>query len=75
MLMGRSLFYQKVKRLLGLTPNQYILEARLQKARALIEDNPDISIQKIMSKIGLRHKSHFTQVFKKRFGRTPTSYR
>jgi signal transduction histidine kinase/DNA-binding response OmpR family regulator/ligand-binding sensor domain-containing protein len=75
MLMGRSLFYQKVKRLLGLTPNQYILEARLLKARALIEDNPDIPLQKILTRIGLKHKSHFIQVFKKRFGRSPSSYR
>lgn len=71
MLMGRTAFFNQVRRLTGLTPNQFILEARLQQARKLFLQHPDRSILEVVRMVGLRHKSHFIGVFEKRFGYTP----
>lgn len=75
MLMGRTTFYQEVKRLTGLTPNQYILEARLVKARHLLETEPELTIKEIIYAVGLRDERHFGKVFKLRFGHLPSYYR
>lgn len=75
MLMGRTTFYQEVKRLTGLTPNQYILEARLVKARYLLETEPELTVKEIIYTVGLRDERHFGKVFKLRFGHLPSYYR
>lgn len=72
MLMGRTMFYREVKRLTGLTPNQYILEARLVRARFMLETQPEAGLKKILQQIGLKDEGNFIQAFKKRFGYAPT---
>jgi signal transduction histidine kinase/CheY-like chemotaxis protein/AraC-like DNA-binding protein/ligand-binding sensor domain-containing protein len=69
---GRTAFYKKVQSLTGLTPNQYIMEARLLKARVLLEQNPRLTIKNLLPQIGLKHEEHFSKVFKERFGHLPT---
>lgn len=75
MLMGRTNFYNEVKRLTGLTPNQYVLEARLVRARHLLEREPDMSVRLVVQTVGLRDERYFVKMFKKRFGQLPSYYR
>lgn len=75
MLMGRSTFFNEVKRLTGLTPNQYILEIRLLKARNLIDNHPELSLKEIRNQIGLKDNKHFANLFKKRFGNFPSHFK
>jgi len=74
MLMGRSSFFAEVRRLTGLTPNQFVLEARLLRARYLMETQPELSLRKIIQRVGLKDEGHFVKSFKKRFGNSPTYY-
>lgn len=74
MLMGRTSFFKETKRLTGLSPNQYILEARLVRARYLMETQPNLNLKKVIQQVGLKHESHFVKVFKKRFGHPPSHY-
>jgi len=74
MLMGRSSFFAEVRRLTGMTPNQYVLEARLIRARYLMETQPELSLRKIIQRVGLKDEGHFVKSFKKRFGNAPTYY-
>lgn len=74
MLMGRTSFYKEVKRLTGLTPNEYILEARLIKARTLMETESNLSLAKIIQLVGLKDEGNFVKSFKKRFGNPPSWY-
>lgn len=53
---------------------QLILETRLQKALWLLENTSD-SCAQIAATLGFYSSQHFTQAFKKRFGRTPSQYR
>jgi CheY-like chemotaxis protein/anti-sigma regulatory factor (Ser/Thr protein kinase) len=74
MLMGRTSFYKEVKRLTGLTPNDYILEARLMRARSIMEAHSDMTIKKVVKMVGLKDEGHFSRAFKKRFGNPPSWY-
>lgn len=71
MSMSRTVFYNKVKSATGLTPNQLIMEVRLQKARIYLTENPTLTNKQIIKKIGLRHVPYFIQAFARRFGYTP----
>ena len=75
MLMGRTNFFNEVKRLTGLTPNQYVLELRLMRARKLIEEQPDSPLRDIIAQVGLRDERYFVRVFKNRFGHPPEYFR
>lgn len=74
MFMGRTKFYKEVRRLTGLTPNEYILEARLVRARLLMETHNDLTLKKVVQMIGLKDEGNFSRAFKKRFGNPPSWY-
>ncbi len=71
---GRTQFFLKVRKLTGLTPNQYIQEMRLQQARQLLEMKVHSSVKKVIKIIGLRDERHFAKLFKQRFGKSPYDY-
>ncbi|MCB0644066.1 MAG: response regulator, partial [Phaeodactylibacter sp.] len=72
--MSRAQFFREVKRLTGLTPSQYLQEARFQKARALLEHRDVASVKAAAYEVGFKQVKHFSQQFKKRFGRLPSDY-
>ena len=74
MFMGRTKFYKEVRRLTGLTPNEYILEARLVRARMLMETHNDLTLKKVVQMVGLKDEGNFSRAFKKRFGNSPSWY-
>ncbi|MFN7326995.1 MAG: ATP-binding protein [Chitinophagales bacterium] len=74
MLMGRTAFFQEVKRLTGMTPNQYLQEARLLEAMYLLEQKAHSNFGAIALAVGMKSESYFSLLFRQRFGITPTSY-
>lgn len=75
MFLSRRQLQRRVRSLTGLTPNQYLNELRLQTARRLLEAGPKNSIKEVAFQVGIRDVKYFSQQFKKRFGRLPSSYR
>lgn len=71
---SRSTLFREVKRLTGLTPAQYITEARLQHARHLLENRQVASVKALAQQVGLRQVKHFSSTFKNRFGKLPSDY-
>ncbi|WP_109436631.1 ATP-binding protein [Aquimarina sp. AU119] len=69
----RSLI-RKIKSATGQTPAAYIREIRLQSAKRKIEYNERASISEIAHELGMSNLPHFTQAFKKRFGKLPSEY-
>ena len=69
MIMGRRTFYREVNRLTGMTPNAYILEARLQQARYLLEKGWDHPIEQLVFTVGMRDVKHFAKLYQQRFGK------
>lgn len=71
---GRSVFYEKVKTLTNMTPNQYIQELRLVKAKAILEQGQVKTVKEVTYSVGMSHPNYFSKRFKERFGISPSSY-
>ncbi|WP_080055324.1 ATP-binding protein [Spirosoma aerolatum] len=72
--MSRRTFYRTIKRLTGLTPAQYLMEARFREARRLLETQSVVSVKQLAYQVGLRQVSHFAQLYQKRYGKSPSDY-
>jgi len=59
---------------LGVTPAQYYLDLRVQRARQLLRQSP-LSIMEVAVATGFNSASHFTRIYKKRFGHPPSQER
>ena len=71
--MGRTLFYQKLKSLVGLSPVDFVREIRLKRAMQLLtEGQYNVSAVAYMS--GFNDPKYFSKCFKKRFGKSPSDY-
>ncbi|MEM1320038.1 MAG: ATP-binding protein [Bacteroidota bacterium] len=74
MAVSRSQLFRQLKRLTGLTPAQYLIEARLNKARKLLENRHQPTVKAVAYEVGFRQAKHFSRQFKKRFGKLPSAY-
>ncbi len=72
--MSRANFFRKVKKITGLTVNQYIKEFRLQTARRLLEEGKVNSVKELSYTVGFKHVNYFSTSFENRFGQRPSAY-
>lgn len=72
--LSRSQFHRRLKDMLGLSPSDYIRNVRLQKACEMLRTT-DTDISQIAYSLGFNAQSHFSTLFKKFVGVTPTEYR
>jgi len=72
--LSRRQLQRRIKQLTGLSPNQYIQEARMSEARQLLENRSKSSVKAVSFSVGIRDVKYFSQQFKKRFGKLPSSY-
>ena len=68
---SKSSLYRHIKSSTGLTPKEFITEVRLQKARTLLEENPNILLKQLSLEVGFSHTSYFSKLYEKRFGNKP----
>lgn len=59
----------------GDTPIRHLINIRLEKARALLEQGDGSSIQKVAATVGYDDAYHFSKLFKKRYGISPSQAR
>ena len=59
----------------GTSVPEFIRECRLEHARRLIEEQPDMTLVEIATASGFVHASTFTVDFKNKYGVSPTKYR
>jgi signal transduction histidine kinase/DNA-binding response OmpR family regulator len=71
---SRVQLYRKVKALLSLNVNDYILNARLQKAKYCLQ-HEEMSISEIAYQVGFSSPAYFSTVFKSKFGVTPREFK
>ncbi len=71
--MGRTKFYGKVKELLGVSPNKYILNERMRIAGQLILEGK-LTISEVGYKVGIVDSSYFNKCFKAYYGCVPSKY-
>jgi AraC-like DNA-binding protein len=57
----------------GLSPHQYLLRQRIERAQELLAD-PGCRVAQVSYELGFPHQSHFPTVFRKLAGVTPRTY-
>ncbi|MBY0009685.1 response regulator [Paenibacillus typhae] len=67
-------FSQLFKQKTGQGYKEYVTSLRLEQARLLLL-NPKLKLAEIAERVGYQDMKHFTQMFRKRTGLTPTEYR
>lgn len=65
----RKIFTEEYK----LSPKQYLIEVRINKAKQLLTDG-FLKINAIASQCGFTNQYHFSRIFKEKTGFTPTEY-
>jgi YesN/AraC family two-component response regulator len=69
----RTLQY-KLKSLTGLTPIQYLMEARLLEARRLLESGRYDTVGEVCYAVGMKTTQYFARLMKEKFGKSPSEY-
>ena len=72
--LGRTVFYGKVKELLGVSPSDFLKQIRMQRAEQLISKSK-MNFSEIAYSVGFTDPKYFTKCFKKMTGKTPSEYR
>lgn len=71
--MSRSVFYLNMKRVFGVTPNNFMQEARIAYAKELLRAHSG-NISEVAYKCGFSDPKYFSRCFKKATGMTPSEY-
>lgn len=72
--MSPNYFVRLFKQSTGVTPYQYVLNCRINKAKELLKDHK-LTLAEISQQLGFYDQSRFTNTFRKRMGITPKRYR
>lgn len=59
---------------MGMSPNYYLTELRMQKAKFLLHTS-NLSIAQIAEKVGYLDNFYFSRIFKKQYGFSPSDFR
>jgi len=72
--MSPNYFASLFKQSTGLTPHQYVMKCRIEKAKQLLH-HQQLTLVEICQEVGFTSQSHFTRVFRKHAKTTPKAYR
>ena len=72
--MGRTVFFNKLKSLTGLSPVEFIREMRIKRAAQLLEEQR-YNITEVTYMVGMNDSRYFAKCFKNTYGVTPSEYR
>lgn len=72
---SRTNLFNKIRTVTGLTPAEYIMLVRLEKAVKMLKENPELNITEISEKTGFKNPKHFSRAFKEKYNLSPREYR
>ena len=72
--MGRTVFFNKLKSMTGLSPVEFIREMRIKRAAQLLEERR-YNITEVTYMVGMNDSRYFAKCFKATYGVTPSEYR
>ena len=70
---SRAHLHRKMKEMTGIATREFIRNLRLEQAARIISKG-GVNINQVAYSVGFNNSSHFTTVFKKYYGMTPTQY-
>jgi YesN/AraC family two-component response regulator len=62
------------KRQKGVSPNEYLIQYRIELAKKLILENSDMRIKEIAEMVGFKESYYFSKTFKRKTGVWPTEF-
>lgn len=71
--LSRAVFYRKLPKITGCTPNDFLRLMRLKRAAQLLK-NSDLSVKEVSYQVGFNSPKYFSQKFKEEFGTSPVEY-
>jgi len=71
--LSRTIYYEKIKNLMGVTPNEYLKTCRMNEAARLLTED-ELPVWEAMLRVGFKDPKYFRDCFKKRFGKSPSDY-
>ena len=72
--LSRSVFFVKIKSLVGMAPVDFLRHLRMERAKQLVELST-MNVSQIAYSVGFTDPKYFTRCFKKEMGCTPTELR
>lgn len=70
---SRTQLHRKLKEIAGVSAGEFIRNLRLEQAARLIEEG-QINITQVAYSVGFSNQTHFSTVFKKHYGMSPSEY-
>ncbi len=70
---SRAQLHRKMKEIAGVSTGEFIRNLRLEQAARLIEEDK-INITQVAYSVGFNNQTHFSTIFKKHFGMSPSEY-
>jgi AraC-like DNA-binding protein len=67
-------FHRQFKKATGMTPHEYILRTRIERAKELLSGS-ELPLVEVAAQVGYADQSHFTSTFRKMTSVTPRGYR
>lgn len=64
-------FHRRIKQLLGITPNELILQLKMDRARQLLEDGHYPTVAQVAYAVGFNRSDYFSHLFWKTYGKRP----
>ncbi len=74
LLLSRTVFYRKLKSIVGLVPVDFVREVRIKRAVELI-DGGEYNFSQVAYMTGFNDPKYFGKCFKKQMGMTPSEYK
>lgn len=71
---GRTTFYNKLKGIVGCSPNEYVRILRMKRAAELLITT-DLNVSEIGFQVGINDPFYFSKCFKNTFSKSPSQYR
>ncbi|MCX7170291.1 MAG: helix-turn-helix transcriptional regulator [Proteobacteria bacterium] len=73
--MSKNHFLRAFRNTVGQTPYNYVLTMRIERARGLLLQKPQLAIAEVARQTGFKNLSHFSTTFRRIVAVTPSAYR
>lgn len=79
--MAESLGYSRAylsrifKQKTGMSPVSFLLKLRLDRAKLMLRERPELTVEQVAASVGLQDALYFSKQFRKQHGLSPTAYR
>lgn len=73
--LGTKTLLRGFKATCGTSPYQYVIAARIERAKHLLHEDASLGLAEIAARCGFSHQEHLTRMFRRLVGQTPGRYR